>query len=83
MNKYTLDDFLLNDAYLEVCRVDLNLDPYNDEQITLIMKPIWAPEDFYRDGEVSLEQALRLHNLELIEANISDSDRIKALRLAV
>lgn len=79
--KKLLSDAELDDAYLLACQVGLNLDPYNDEQITAIMKPLWAPEDFYQDGEISQSEAIEYHVKELNRLNVYSSDISKALRL--
>lgn len=76
-----MDDFLLEDAYLYTNEVGLNIDNFTIEQIELIMKPIFSPEDFYQDGEISFLEALKLHNYYLKIMGIKEKDRLKALKL--
>ena len=76
-----MDDFSLDNAYLYANEVGLNIDNFSIEQIELIMKPIFAPEDFYQDGEISRLEALKLHSYYLKIMGIKKNDRLKALKL--
>lgn len=61
--------------------VDLDWDKFTSEQREVILMPVEAPENFMQDGEITLDRAIYLQNIKLIQADINGFDRAKALKL--
>lgn len=72
MNEY--EEWLKD--YGKECKARLKADKkfplaVNEEQAMLILKPSDAPEDFYCDGEISPEEAMRSWKEQLAQAGFN------------
>ena len=53
----------------------------NKEQIETVLIPAHAPENYYQDGEISMDEADYLHSQRLIQCGIVGDLYSKAMKL--
>ena len=52
-------------------QLGLNPTDFSKEQIDLILLPSHAPENYYQDGEITSNQADKIHYTKLINSGLS------------
>ena len=53
----------------------------NKEQMEIVLIPAHAPENYYQDGEISMDKADYLHSQRLIQCGIVGELYSKAMKL--
>jgi len=72
----------LNDYYKKLlAEVGIDHRRLTKKQIETILMPNYAPENFYHDGEISVDRAHYLHSQRLIQCGIVGELYKKAMEL--